>query len=204
MSSAEVQLSPPVTFRMWFLVFTLFLSDCCLKSDSQIAAQIDVMNQAYAGAGISWFLAATTRTVNSDWFNNSAPDTTQQTAMKSALRAGGPETLNVYTVGYVICSIREYRLCFSYTLSSFTSGPGAGLLGYSTFPSDYASHPTDDGVVILFSSLPGGTTVPYNLGQVKIGSLLSSDQLTSIPDPHTRSWPLGWSLSYLPRWLFWW
>ncbi|KAL0949862.1 hypothetical protein HGRIS_009895 [Hohenbuehelia grisea] len=114
--------------------------------DSQIAAQISVMNTAYASAGLTWRLAGTDRTVNSAWFNSAGPGTSQQTAMKRALRKGGSNALNVYTVG-------------------FTSGAGAGLLGYSTFPSDYSSNPTDDGVVMLFSSVPGGTTTNYNQGQ---------------------------------------
>ncbi|KAJ2928639.1 hypothetical protein H1R20_g8468, partial [Candolleomyces eurysporus] len=114
--------------------------------DSQITASIDVMNQAYAPAGISWVLAGTTRTVNAEWFNRAGPNTTQQTAMKTGLRQGGAGALNVYTVG-------------------FNSGSAAGLLGYATFPWDVAAKPADDGVVILFSSVPGGTTAPYNLGQ---------------------------------------
>ncbi|KAF9475918.1 zincin [Pholiota conissans] len=114
--------------------------------DSQIANQISVMNTGYANSGITWKLAGTTRTTNADWFNNVGPDVSQQTAMKKALRTGTAKDLNVYTVG-------------------FTSGDGAGLLGYSTFPSSYSGNPTDDGCVILFSSLPGGTAAPYNLGQ---------------------------------------
>ncbi|KXN87946.1 Extracellular metalloprotease 1 [Leucoagaricus sp. SymC.cos] len=114
--------------------------------DSQLQAQIDVMNEAYAPAGITWTLAGTTRTVNADWFNSVGPGASQQTAMKTALHVGGANTLNVYTVGFV-------------------SGSGAGLLGYSTFPSSYSGNPTDDGVVMLYSSVPGGTAAPYNLGQ---------------------------------------
>ena len=67
--------------------------------------------------------------------------------MKNQLRTGGAADLNVYTVG-------------------FNSGSGAGLLGYSTFPSDFSGNPKDDGVVMLFSSVPGGTTQDFNLGRV--------------------------------------
>jgi len=54
------------------------------------------------------------------------------------------------------------------SFSSFTAGSGMGLLGYSTFPFDYASNPKDDGVVFLFSSVPGGAMAPYNLGRVRL------------------------------------
>jgi hypothetical protein len=39
---------------------------------------------------------------------------------------------------------------------------GGGLLGYATFPSSSLSI---DGVVCLYSSVPGGTAAPYNLGR---------------------------------------
>ncbi|EJD02543.1 Metalloprotease, partial [Fomitiporia mediterranea MF3/22] len=114
--------------------------------DSQISDQIDVLNQDYSSSGLTFTLAKTTRTVNSDWFNNVGPDSSQQTDMKNQLREGDAADLNVYTVG-------------------FTSGSGEGLLGYATFPSDYQGNPKDDGVVILFSSLPGGSTTNYNEGR---------------------------------------
>ncbi|KAK7441559.1 hypothetical protein VKT23_016552 [Stygiomarasmius scandens] len=114
--------------------------------DSQLEDQINVMNDAYADAGITWVLADTKRVTNADWFNNAGPDSSEQTEMKTQLRTGDVADLNVYTVG-------------------FKSGAGEGLLGYATFPSDYDSNPEDDGVVILFSSVPGGATEGFNLGQ---------------------------------------
>jgi len=60
-----------------------------------------VLNKAYAGAGLVFSLISTTHTTSTDWFNNAAPGTSQQTAMKNSLRQGGANALNVYTVGYV-------------------------------------------------------------------------------------------------------
>jgi hypothetical protein len=112
---------------------------------SQIDDQINVLNQDFAGK-FTFTLAAVNRTINSDWFNNAGPRSSQQTAMKKALRKGTKSALNVYSVG-------------------FTSGTGVGLLGYATFPSSYSWSPTDDGIVMLYSSVPGGSTATYNLGR---------------------------------------
>jgi len=48
---------------------------------------------------------------------------------------------------------------------SLAEGDGAGLLGYATFPIDFAEKPTNDGVVILYSTLPGSNSPKYNMGR---------------------------------------
>lgn len=110
--------------------------------DAQINDQIAVLNAAYASTGSPFFftLAGITRTTNATWYTMQ-PGTTAEQQAKTALRKGGAGTLNLYS-----------------------ANPSGGLLGWATFPSDYASRPTQDGVVVLFSSLPGGTASPYNLG----------------------------------------
>ncbi len=106
----------------------------------QIQSQIAVLNTAYAASGFSFSLAGTTVTANNTWFT-AGPGTTAETQMKTALRVGSAATLNIYS-----------------------SNPGGGLLGWATFPSDYQARPKSDGVVILYSSVPGGSAAPYNLG----------------------------------------
>lgn len=53
-----------------------------VRSDSQLAAQITVLNEDYSGSGLTFTLAGTTRTVNSQWFNQVGPDSSLQTTMK--------------------------------------------------------------------------------------------------------------------------
>ncbi|KAJ7234690.1 metalloprotease [Mycena rebaudengoi] len=112
---------------------------------SQILAQIRTLNADFGGR-FTWRLVKTTRTINAEWFSGAGPDTPKQTAMKSALRQGGKADLNIYSVG-------------------FTNPKLQGLLGYSTFPSDFRTNPKDDGVVFLYSTVPGGTGSPTNMGR---------------------------------------
>ncbi|WP_406368064.1 hypothetical protein [Streptomyces sp. NBC_01546] len=53
--------------------------------------------------------------------------------MKESQRQGGAATLNVYTVS------------------------GNGLLGWTASPHLYSTNPSGDGVVLSFTTLPGGT-----------------------------------------------
>ena len=106
---------------------------------TMISNQITVLNNAFSPWGWSFNLVSTDRTTNATWYNGCYGSS--ESAMKNALRQGTADDLNVYT-----CN------------------PSGGILGYATFPSSYTSAPKLDGVVMLFSSLPGGTAAPYNLG----------------------------------------
>jgi hypothetical protein len=109
-------------------------------TQSQIDNQIAVLNQANIASGFSFTLVSTDVTANDSWYTMS-PGSQEELQAKQALRQGGATALNMYT-----------------------ANPGGGLLGWATFPSDYAQAPSRDGVVLLYSSLPGGSAAPYNLG----------------------------------------
>jgi len=108
--------------------------------DSQINEQIVMLNQGYSGSGFTFSLAGLDRTTNATWYA-AGPGSQAEAQMKAALRKGGKIDLNIYT-----------------------NNPGGGLLGWASFPWNYSSNPTNDGIVILYSSLPGGSAAPYNLG----------------------------------------
>lgn len=113
--------------------------------EHMIRAQIKVLNDAYAGftggapTGFSFELAGITRTVNARWHNMFILSIEERQA-KAALRRGGPETLNIYLTS------------------------GGGYLGWATFPSSYASQPSQDGIVVDFRSLPLGPYEEYSEG----------------------------------------
>ena len=108
-------------------------------TDQMITDQISVLNAAYGPWGWQFHHAATDRTTNATWYTSTGGSSESQ--MKNALRRGTADDLNIYS-----------------------NNMGSGLLGWATFPSSYASNPKMDGVVILYSSVPGGSAAPYNLG----------------------------------------
>ncbi len=123
------------------------------RYNTMIAAQMDVLNDAYAGSGASagstdtpfrFDYEHTTFTVNEAWASL-AYGSKETKAAKSALREGDASTLNVYVVDL-----------------------GGGLLGYATFPQQGKGRLSQDGVVILDESMPGGDVAPYNRGDTLV------------------------------------
>jgi hypothetical protein len=113
-------------------------------TQAQVDDQIATMNAAYAAQGWSFNLVSTDWTGKKAWFTMGIGTVAEANA-KASLRKGGSADLNIYT-----------------------ANPGGGLLGWSTFPWDYASDPLDDGVVILYDSLPGGGAYPYDEGDTAV------------------------------------
>jgi hypothetical protein len=49
-------------------------------------------------------------------------------------------------------------------LNFYTNEPGAGVIGFSSYPWDYANDPVRDGVVCDYRTLPGGSLALTNEG----------------------------------------
>jgi hypothetical protein len=109
-------------------------------SEKQILDQVDVMNEAFL-PDFTFELKGTTRTVNNNWFTARVGSNAED-AFKAALRVGGPESLNLYTLE-----------------------PGDGVLGWATLPTSAERRLIADGVCVHSESVPGGRLAPYNLGE---------------------------------------
>jgi len=126
-----------VTVPVWFHVIREDLTiDGGNLPRTRIVRQVQVLNDAFSGAtggvdaGLRFELAGITRTTNARWF--ALTGSGKDKKMKTALKVGGPETLNIYSAKL-----------------------GQNLLGYAYLASDAAQVGVLDGVVVPYQSLPG-------------------------------------------------
>lgn len=112
--------------------------DVGMISQSEIKDQINVANKAFKKHGFKFVLAGVDYTKNKKWFTRCHKNKFER-RMKQALHVDTTKNLNVYT-----CR------------------PG-GFLGFAYFP-DGSAGAWWDGITLLYSSLPGGSAVPYDGG----------------------------------------
>jgi hypothetical protein len=112
---------------------------------AMIDEQMAVLNQAYSPYSIVFDLIDVDYTLNKNWARKITYGNKQDLEVKTALRKGKQGALNMYSA------------CL-----------GSGLLGYACFPDEYKNQPIRDGVVLLHSTLPGGSSKPYDLGYTAV------------------------------------
>ncbi len=109
-----------------------------LLSQQDVDTQIQVLNDAYAAHSVRFTLASVDYTDNPNWFYME-PGTLAEAQAKAALNVDPFTHLNVYSVE-------------------------TSYLGWATFPWSLDGNPADDGIVVLWASLPGGPAAPYDEG----------------------------------------
>jgi N-acetylneuraminic acid mutarotase len=112
-------------------------------SDSQINNQLTVLNNAYASTNFRFSLHSIERINNTVWSKMSTP--ASENSAKSGLAIDPSHTLNIYTCTECILSNRP-------------------ALGWSYLPNMYTESSYMHGVVVLYSTFPGGASYPYNEG----------------------------------------
>lgn len=103
--------------------------------DQQLFDQIDTLNAGFASTNFRFTLHSIDRTANTNWFNDN-----DEAGYKAALAVDPATTLNFYT------------------------NTAGGFLGYAYLPSTFPESDTRHGVVVLYTSLPGGTEFPFDEG----------------------------------------
>ena len=122
--------------------------------NDKIIDSMDVLNDAYLNTGFSFYLAGITRNDNTAWYEAEFNMAGVEMEMKTALKQGGSNVLNVY------------------------ASEAGGFLGSATWPSHYALSPETmqyDGVTINDRTVPGGTMNRFNLGKTlvhEVGTLM--------------------------------
>ncbi|HYO76486.1 MAG TPA: zinc metalloprotease [Thermoanaerobaculia bacterium] len=117
-------------------------------SDARLNSQITTLNSAFSGRGFTFVRGTTDRTNNSTWYGMNLGTTAEANAKN-------------YFTGIAANNPR-------YVLNFYTANPSGGTLGWATFPWELSGNPRMDGVVILHSTINGGSATSYNLGDTAV------------------------------------
>jgi hypothetical protein len=110
----------------------------------QIVRNIRVLNAAYASTGFQFDLK-TFNTTKSTIFWSATVDSPAELEMKTLLGVRDCNILNVYSIG-----------------------PTNDVFGWATFPQYCKELQVNDGVVVDYTTLPGGASIDFNLGDVLV------------------------------------
>jgi hypothetical protein len=154
-------------------------------SQNQLNDQINVLNRAYAPLFQFREAAAASRSNSRSWFFSTL-GSSAEASMKRSLRQGGENALNIYTASpgggvlgmydrtkrerkQVPCSGRVQMVIPIDKLIVYvrTTNPFLNLFfcsGWATFPRGVSFDQEDDGIVLRYDTLPGGSLFPYNEG----------------------------------------
>ena len=140
-AEADLSVTIPVTF-----IHVVDDQDGAISAQ-QRSDQIQVMNNAYSDLGITFtYEENEVVLVDNGKFFRIGHRSLRERQCKSQHQAVDPQT----------------------GLNFYTAAPGGGLLGWATFPHEMEGDPDMDGVVMLHTTLPGGTAAPYNLGNTAV------------------------------------
>ena len=128
----------PIEIPVYFHVIQSDAGDGFL-SEATLKSQIDVLNETFQSTLFSFSLAGIDSTRNENWYYRVDQGTIEERDMYRALAINPLRSLNVFLAG------------------------NASYLGYANFPWD--SKKNFDGVVVLNTTLPGGSAANYNQGK---------------------------------------
>lgn len=134
----DINTNDIISITVYFHVITDGVNGKLTYSD--LLNQLDVLNQRYAPAGFYFIFGAYDIVNNPFWFNNPGYDDNAASDMKHVLRRGDSSTLNVYFVKMT------------------------GPIGYAYLPDIVDYDLSLDGVVIEYTTIPGGSFPKYDLG----------------------------------------
>ncbi|WP_405058437.1 zinc metalloprotease [Kribbella sp. NBC_01505] len=127
-------------------------------SPTDVVKQLQALNRNFAATSANMFaftLVGLDYTDNKTWHtvhtSDEGPTLPDEAAMKTALHKGGPGDLNLYL------NEPQYQ--------DPNDGSLSGLIGIATFPWTRADDPVRDGVMIKYTTLPGGASTHFNEGK---------------------------------------
>jgi hypothetical protein len=150
------------------VVFHIVLTNPGIVTDAQVQAQLDTLNKDFAGLnGDSVKIPAAFKPLFAKGkiqfkMAQRSPEDEPATGIERYTT-----TKSSYSVDDYILKYKNYGGADAWDpdryLNIWITNISGGILGYATFPG--GSVKAEQGVVILYSSLPGGTAAPYNKGR---------------------------------------